>query len=305
MQDKADTSAPIAYMARTAAYYVALGYGAPYQWAHNETAPFTPLGKPLGQCRIALVTTAALFDPALGDQGAGAAYNAGAKFYQVYAQPVDGEPDVRISHIAYDRAHTTADDPNSWFPLAQLKRQAERGGIGGVTENFYGLPTNRSQATTRNRDAPALLALLLQDDADVALLVANCPVCHQSVTLAARHLEANGIATVVMGCAKDIVEHAGAPRFLFSDFPLGNGAGPPHDERAQAATLDLALDLLESAKKPQTTSVSPLVWPGDPDWKLDYCNIDRLTPEEIAQKRRAFDRDKKTAKAIRTESAIG
>ncbi len=32
-----------------------------------------------------------------------------------------------------------------------------------------------------------------------------------------------------MGCAKDIVEYVGVPRFLFSDFPLGNPAGKPHD----------------------------------------------------------------------------
>ena len=64
---------------------------------------------------------------------------------------------------------------------------------------------------------------------DAAVLVPNCPVCHQTVSLVARHLEANGISTVVMGCAKDIVEHAAVPRFLFSDFPLGNSAGKPHD----------------------------------------------------------------------------
>ena len=35
-------------------------------------------------------------------------------------------------------------------------------------------------------------------------------MCHQTVSLVARHLEANGIPTIVMGCAKDIVEHVGA-----------------------------------------------------------------------------------------------
>jgi len=59
-------------------------------------------------------------------------------------------------------------------------------------------------------------------------------VCHQTVSLAARHLEANGISTVIMGCAKDIVEHCGVPRFLFSDFPLGNSAGRPFDVESQA-----------------------------------------------------------------------
>ena len=47
-----------------------------------------------------------------------------------------------------------------------------------------------------------------------------------------------------MGCAKDIVEHVGVPRFLFSDFPLGNAAGRPKDKASQKATLELALKLL-------------------------------------------------------------
>ena len=53
-----------------------------------------------------------------------------------------------------------------------------------------------------------------------------------------------------MGCAKDIIEHAAVPRFLFSDFPLGNSAGKPHDIGSQAQTLELALKLLETASRP-------------------------------------------------------
>ncbi len=62
---------PIPYMARTRAYYQALGYEEPYRWAHFADVPFTPLRKPLKECRIGLVTTAALYDPAHGDQGPG------------------------------------------------------------------------------------------------------------------------------------------------------------------------------------------------------------------------------------------
>jgi D-proline reductase (dithiol) PrdB len=101
------------------------------------------------------------------------------------------------------------------------------------------------------------------------------------VSLAARHLEENGIATIVMGCAKDIVEYCGVPRFLFSDFPLGNSAGRPKDPQSQAFTLELALPMLESAPAPRTTVQSPLHWSSDPSWKLDYSNIERLSPEEI------------------------
>ena len=119
------------------------------------------------------------------------------------------------------------------------------------------------------------------------------------MSLAARHLEENGIATVVMGCAKDIVEHCGVPRFLFSDFPLGNAAGRPKDPDSQAFTLELALRVLEAAPAPRTTVQSPLHWSDDPAWKLDYSNIDRLSAEEIQRRRQEFDRQKEIAKTIR------
>jgi len=127
-------------------------------------------------------------------------------------------------------------------------------------------------------------------------------VCHQTVSLAARHLEANGIPTVIMGCAKDIVEYAGVARFLFSDFPLGNPAGRPNDPASQAFTLELALRVLETAPGPRTTVQSPLRWSDNPDWKLDYSNIARLSPEEIARRRAEFDRGKEIAKSVRDKS---
>jgi len=119
------------------------------------------------------------------------------------------------------------------------------------------------------------------------------------VSLAARHLEAKGIPTVIMGCAKDIVEHVGVPRFLFSDFPLGNPAGRPHDPESQMLTLELALRVLESAPAPRTTVENPLRWSDNPDWKLDFSNIARLSPEEIARRRAEFDRQKEIAKKVR------
>jgi len=116
------------------------------------------------------------------------------------------------------------------------------------------------------------------------------------VSLVARHLEANGLPTVIMGCARDIVEHCGVPRFLFSDFPLGNSAGRPFDVESQRLTLELALRVLESAPAARTTVQSPLRWREDASWKLDFSNLDRLTPEEIAEKRREFDAVKEVIK---------
>jgi D-proline reductase (dithiol) PrdB len=292
--------APIPYLQRVREYYQALGYGAPYEWAHYADVPFRPLARPLSTCRVAIVTTAAPYQPGKGDQGPGAPYNAGAKFFAVYSDDASHDDhDLRIAHVAIDRRHTSAEDAGTWFPLAALRRAAAAGRIGAVAPRFHGAPTNRSHRTTLDVDGAEIVARCRADGVDAAILVANCPVCHQTLALVARLLEASGIASVVMGCAKDIVERVGVPRFVFSDFPLGNAAGRPHDLASQDATLGLALALLEAAPAARTTVQSPLRWSENSEWKLDYCNVARLTPDEIAGRRAAFDAGKAQAKALR------
>lgn len=287
---------PIDYIARTHVWYGALGYP-PYRYAEHAEAPFAPLGRPLAEARVALLTTAAPYRPELGDQGPGAAYNAAAKFYAVWSGDAAAEHDLRVSHVAVDQAHLS-DDQNCWFPLPALRRAAAAGRIGEVAARFHGVPTNRSQRQTREVDAREVVARVREDGADAAVLVANCPVCHQSMTLVARALEAAGVATVVVGAAKDVVERAGAPRFLFSDVPLGNAAGLPRDVASQDLVLELALRLLEEAAAPRTTWQSPLRWPVA-GWKRDYMNLEGLTPDEVARRRAENEAARATAGAVR------
>jgi hypothetical protein len=124
------------------------------------------------------------------------------------------------------------------------------------------------------------------------------------VSLTARYLERNGIPTVIMGAAKDIVEWAGVPRFLFSDFPLGNSCGKPHETDTQRFTLDLAFKVLESAIGPRTTVQSPLRWNDDGDWKQDYNNLARMPPEEVAKRRAEFDKVKQVALDQRKKAGV-
>jgi hypothetical protein len=102
-----------------------------------------------------------------------------------------------------------------------------------------------------------------------------------------------------MGCAKDIVEHCGVPRFVWSDFPLGNSAGRPFDVESQAQTLELALRLLETAPAARTTVASPLRWAADAAWKHRFLDVGKLSAEEIAERRKEFDVVKAVARAKR------
>ena len=165
-----DYDAPIEYMRRTREYYLALGYDNPYRWAHYVDAPFQPLKKPLEDSKLALISTAAPYQPDKGDQGPGAAYNAAAKFYAVYSGDSAVDHDTRISHIGYDRRHTTAEDSSTWFPLPLMREFAGQGRF-KLAKRFHGAPTNRSQRVTLETDAPELLARCRQDQVDAALLV--------------------------------------------------------------------------------------------------------------------------------------
>ena len=104
------------------------------------------------------------------------------------------------------------------------------------------------------------------------------------MSLVSRHLEANGVPTVVVGSARDIVEECGVARFLFSDFPLGNPCGRPYDLEMQQAIVGMALDLLESARAPRTTVQTPFRFGEDETWKANYARVD---PERIEALRRA------------------
>ena len=293
---------PVRYIERTRNYYLGLGYDTPYVWAHYIETPFTTLSKPLKQSVVALITTAVPYDASKGPQGAGASYNSTAKFYRPYCHSVDAKIDLRIAHVGIDRRNANMEESACWFPLDAAKKAVLAERIQALSPHFYGLPTNRSQRHTLEIDAPIVLEMLRTDKVDVAVLIPNCPICHQSQSLLARYLEEAGIPTVVMGAAKDIVEYCGVPRFLFSDFPLGNAAAKPNDPASQALNFELALRLLESAPAPRITVQSPITWSSDPAWKLDYLNLEKLSADEIARLRNDAERARIKARELRMKS---
>ena len=160
----------INYIQRTQNYYHELGYPL-YEWAQFPADLLAPLEKPLSSATLALVTTAAPVAVGCGEQGPGAAYNAAAKFFDVFTAPITPIPDLRISHIAYDRRHCEAKDPNTWLPVPALQQAVTTGRIGQLAERLIGAPTNRSQRVTQTEDAPAVLDACRELAADAVLLV--------------------------------------------------------------------------------------------------------------------------------------
>ena len=107
-------------------------------------------------------------------------------------------------------------------------------------------------------------------------------MCHQTVSLVARHLEENGISTSILGSARDIVEECGVPRFVFTDFPLGNPCGKPWDPDMQRSITRIALDLLDRAWLPRTTVQTPFQWHND-TWRDTFMRVDDGNCDALAR----------------------
>ncbi len=119
------------------------------------------------------------------------------------------------------------------------------------------------------------------------------------MSLVARHLEAAGIATVIIGSAQDIVETAGVPRFVFVDYPLGNPCGKPGDTAEQQAIIEASLELLTAAIAPRMTMRMPLEW-GSEGWRENFMHVG---PDNIDELREAGRRRMEKQAAVRAAAA--
>ena len=116
------------------------------------------------------------------------------------------------------------------------------------------------------------------------------------MSLVARHLEANGIPTLIIGSAIDIVEHARVPRYLHVDFPLGNPCGRPYDRAMQKEILVHALGWFTDASEKQWLARSPVEWSHDQSWRDDYSRVNDSNREELRQRGEARRRQQEEAK---------
>ena len=97
-------------------------------------------------------------------------------------------------------------------------------------------------------------------------------MCHQSVGLIAREVEAAGIPTLCMTSAYDITQAVNPPRAVFLNYPLGHQTGKPDDRENQRAIIGVALSAFETISRPGTIVELPYVWDeNDRRWEeTDY-----------------------------------
>ena len=100
--------------------------------------------------------------------------------------------------------------------------------------------------------------------------------------MTARELEANGVATVIIGSGLDIVKECGVSRYLHNDIPLGNPLGHPYNSDEQLATVTKALEMIVRSERP-TIELSQMKWQGGEDWRENYMRVDDSNREILRQ----------------------
>ena len=157
----------VSYIDRSREYYAAQGYSQPYSWACHDDAPFTPLKKPLSECRVGLVTTAGKMDAEAERRGRRMTRD----LYAMAANPAPTR--MFTADLAWDKVATHTNDVESFLPLNRLAEHATGGRIRSVSPRFYGgYPTEYSQGKISSHDAPKILGWCREDGVDAMLLSA-------------------------------------------------------------------------------------------------------------------------------------
>lgn len=85
------------------------------------------------------------------------------------------------------------------------------------------------------------------------------------MSLIARHFEASGLPTLIIGSALDILEAGRPPRVQFLNYPLGFEAGPFQDKSAQLDVIRQGLKGFELFKAP---GINKLTYTWNEGWDL-------------------------------------
>ena len=165
------------YLQRIRSYYQALGYGAPYEWAHYADVPFQRLRKPLRRVPGGARHDRRAVPARQGRPGSGRAvqrarrssigvYSGDTRSTTICASPTSRS-------IASTRPPRTS---AAWFPLAALRRA--RGAPAASARSRRASTARRPTAASARRSrstAPSSSRAAAPTAADAAILVAQLP----------------------------------------------------------------------------------------------------------------------------------
>jgi D-proline reductase (dithiol) PrdB len=231
----------------------------PFVEVKNETIHFYQLGKPLQECKVALVT------------GTGVHLKSQQPFNIMDHHGDDSyreiPNDTEIEELAVSHGHIDTDDgnkdPNCVFPLERLRELEREQVIGAVSEINYGFMGFIPDPTTLKEEiAPKVALKLKENKVDIVILTPGCWMCHRSVAIIQNAIERQEISTISITLKPDITLGVGVPRTAYLRFPLGNPMGLPFKIEQQRDVLVSLLDSIPHFTSPNEAIKLPIRWLG-------------------------------------------
>lgn len=218
-----------------------------YPFVENKRAPFVPARRALPMLNLALISSAGAYID--GTEAFKTNEAGGDTSFREIPVEVEAE-DFRFAARGYD-AQAVQQDINSQLPIQRLFEFEGNGIIGQLNPVFWSFSGYVPDAARLVEEMiPKLVERVKRYEVQAALLIPASRLCHQSVALVARGLEMQGIPTMMLAVARDVVDMVRPPRAAYYVGETGSVAGRPLWPEHQRRILDEALRLIEPIDQP-------------------------------------------------------
>lgn len=218
-----------------------------YPFIDNVHSPFTPVKRALPMMNLALISSAG-------------AYIDGTEPFDLSAKggdlnfreiPLEVEAgDLLYAAKGYDPKFVR-EDRNSQIPIDRLLEYQSNSVLGRLNECWWSLSSYiPDAAAVVDELTPRLIGRLKRYEVQAALLIPASRLCHQTLGLVARGLEASGIPTIVISVDRAITDRVRPPRTAYYTGQLGCVAGEPNWKQHQLRILDETLRWMETYDQP-------------------------------------------------------
>jgi len=220
-----------------------------YPFVKNKRAPFSPARCALPMMNLAVISSAGAYLD--GTESFDTATTDGDFSFREIPSSIEPD-DLRFAARGYDPAAVHS-DINSLLPLWRLLEFESNGIIGRLNSVFWSFSGFIPDAARFVEEtAPRMVERVRSYEVQAALLIPASRLCHQSVSLLARSLEATGIPSMTLAVDRDVIESVRPPRAALYAGELGSVAGLPNWPEHQRRVLDESLRLIESMDQPGT-----------------------------------------------------
>lgn len=230
--------------------------GSDYPFVQNVRSPFTPARCSLTMLNLALISSAGAYIDGTPSFETNAP-KGDLSFREIPIEVEAGE--LKFAARGYDPADVLQ-DINAQIPVERLIEFEQNGIIGQLNPVFWSFAGFIPDAAGIVDDlAPKLVDRLPRYEVQAALLIPASDLCHQSMGLLARAIEAAGIPTMTISVLKEAMENVRPPRTAFYDGKPGSVAGLPNFPEHQRRVLDESLRLIEPMDQPGIRQLSVVI----------------------------------------------